>query len=303
MKNINIILIALTLFALKGIAQQDSQYTQYMYNGSVFNPAYIGSVDDLTAVLLHRNQWVGLKGAPVTTSFSIYKPIRNNLSLGVSVINDRIGPSDESTLSTDVGYTIKLNDNYNLSFGMKASAFLLNVDYNKLDIYQQEQEFSQNIENKFFPNIGAGLFMYNDNSYLGISIPNFLETKHYKDYQISLAKEKIHSYLTGGYVFDLNSILLKPAFLVKYVSGAPIDLDVSLNALFNEKFTLGTSYRINGAVSALAGFQINNQWLIGYSYDTETSNIGRYNSGSHEIFLKFNFVTKKYRNLLTPRFF
>ena len=288
-----------------GYAQQDAQYTNYMYNTIAVNPAYAGTRDVLSIFGLHRTQWVGLDGAPVTNNFSLHTPLSNsNLGLGLSFVNDRIGPSDENTISADISYRINM-DNSTLSFGLKGTANLLNVDYTKLSIYDAtDLDFQNNVDNQFSPNIGAGVYWYTDQYYLGLSVPNFLETKHY-DYNntSSIAKERMHYYFMGGYVFDLSpSFKFKPAFLTKLVTGSPLQVDLTANFMYNDKFILGAAYRWDAAVSALAGFQVNQKLLIGYSYDAETTKLANYNSGSHEIFLRFE-LFNKIEKVYSPRFF
>lgn len=285
-------------------AQQDSQFTQYMYNPVNFNPAYAGSREVLSIFGMHRTQWVGLDGAPVTNTVSIHTPIENsNVGIGLSFINDRIGPSDENTISVDFSYTIHTSDYYKLAFGLKATANLLNVDFTKLTQQPGDPELQYNIDNRFSPNIGAGIFWYSDRSYFGLSVPNFLETKHFDGGENSVAKEKMHYYLIGGYVFDLSPELkFKPSVLTKLVKQAPLQVDFSANFLFNEKLTLGVAYRWSAALSAMVGFQITDGLLVGYSYDAETTKLANYNSGSHEIFLRFE-LFKNYDKIISPRFF
>lgn len=298
---------AFLLLSLNLLAQQDSQYTQYMYNTVSVNPAYAGSRGVKSVFLLHRNQWVGLDGAPVTNVFSINKPVsKTNLGYGISLVNDRIGVSDNNTFSADVSYSIPLSNSYKLSFGVKASANWLSVDYSRLTIrHPDDIVLSQQneIESQFSPNVGIGMYWHSPKNYIGISIPNFLETKRYDDNISSTAKDKMHIYLIAGRVFDLNSDWqFKPALLTKLVQGAPLQIDFSANFLFNQKFTFGAAYRLNAAVTGLVGFQVNEAWQIGYSYDTETSNLSNYNSGSHEIFLRFELFSK-YNKIVSPRFF
>lgn len=175
--------------------------------------------------------------------------------------------------------------NYQLYFGLKVSANLLNVDFSKLNVYNPEDVlFQYNIDNKFSPNVGAGLYLQSDRSYFGVSVPYILATKHFKHSQISTADEKMHLYFMGGYVFDMTyNLRFKPAILAKVVSGAPLQFDLSANFLYNEVFTFGLAYRFNAAVSALVGFQILDDMFLGYSYDADTTGLGSYNSGSHEI--------------------
>lgn len=304
--NYKLVLLVALLWSISGSAQQDSQYTQYMYNTANMNPAYAGSRGVLSIFGLHRTQWVGLDGAPTTNSFALHSPIGiSKVGLGLSFINERIGPSDENSISADFSYTIRASETFKLAFGLKATANLLNIDYTKLDIYDpNDPRFQRNIEDSFTPNIGAGAYLYSENTYVGLSIPNFLETKHYQDDgNYSVAKERMHFYLMGGHVFELSSTLkFKPSVLAKIVEGAPLQADISANFLFSEKLTLGAAYRWDAAVSVMAGFQISEGLFVGYAYDAETTKLATYNSGSHEIFLRFE-LFKSYDGTASPRFF
>lgn len=286
------------------LAQQDPQYTQYMYNPVNINPAYAGSRGVTTIFGLHRAQWVGLDGAPVTNAASVNAPVGKNVGLGFTFVNDKIGPTDTNLISADFSYTIRVNDNYKLALGLKGSAQLFNVDYTKLNIYDpNDPRFQNNIVNKFTPNIGAGAFMYSDNSYFGLSVPNILETEHYEDNDITVAKERFHVYAMAGHVFELAyNWKFKPAALAKVVQGAPLQLDLTANVLYNDRFTLGLAYRWDAAVSILAGVQVTDGLFIGYTYDTDTTALANYNSGSHEIFLRFE-LFRKYEKVMNPRFF
>jgi len=287
-------------------AQQDSQYTQYMYNTIAINPAYAGSRGVLSVFGLYRTQWVGLDGAPETSTFSVNTPLNNsNLGLGVSLVNDKIGPTNENTLSADLSYTVPTSETYKLSFGIKATANLFNLDMNKLDPETQGDLQFQNLDNKITPNIGAGVYWHSDKAYVGLSVPNFIETKRYDNDDTAIFKDKINYYFMAGYVFNLDRleyIKFKPALLTKMVQGAPLQVDVSGNFMFNDKFVVGLAYRWSASVSAMAGFQVTDGLYIGYGYDHETTNLRKYNSGSHEIFLRFEFFNN-YNKMISPRFF
>jgi type IX secretion system PorP/SprF family membrane protein len=284
-------------------AQQDAQFTQYMYNTINVNPAYAGSRGALSIFALHRTQWVGLDGAPVTNAVSINTPINgSNLGLGVSLINDKIGPTNENTFSADLSYTIPTSETFKLSFGVKGTANLFNLDVTKLDPKDAGDESLQNY-NKFSPNIGAGIYLHSDKAYLGLSIPNFIQTNRYDDNDVRIFKEKINTYLIAGYVFDLNQdIKFKPALITKMVEGAPLQIDVSGNFMFSEKFVVGVAYRWSAALSGMVGFQVSDGLYIGYGYDRETTNLKNYNSGSHEIFLRYE-IFKNINKITSPRFF
>ncbi|RRJ88386.1 PorP/SprF family type IX secretion system membrane protein [Flavobacterium macacae] len=299
-----ILFFALMLSGFAGFAQQDAQYTQYMYNTININPAYAGSRGVLSVFGLHRTQWVGLDGAPTTNAFSINTPINNsNLGVGLSFVNDRIGPTEENTISADISYTVQTSETYKLSFGVKGTANLFSLDVNKLNPADANDPRLYNFDNNFTPNIGAGVYFHSDKLYVGLSVPNFFETTRYEDNSISVSKERMNFYLIGGYVFDLSpSVKFKPAFLAKSIEGAPLQLDLSGNFLINEKFTIGAAWRWSAAASVMAGFQITDGLFVGYGYDLETTRLSRYNSGSHEIFLRFE-LFNKYNKITSPRFF
>ena len=297
-------LFVILLVTYSGHAQQDAQFTQYMYNTININPAYAGSRGALSVFALHRDQWIGLDGAPKTNAISVNTPINNsNVGLGVSLVNDKIGPTTENQFSVDLSYTIPTSDNWKLSFGIKGSADIFNLDVSKLNPADQGDPQFQNLENDFSPNVGAGIYWHSDKAYIGLSVPNFIQTNLYNDNDVAIYKDQINYYLMGGYIFDFSQeIKFKPAVLTKMVEGAPLQVDVSANFLFFEKLTLGVAYRWDAAVSAMAGFQLTDAMYIGYGYDNETTQLRKYNSGSHEIFLRFE-LFKNNSKMTTPRFF
>jgi type IX secretion system PorP/SprF family membrane protein len=252
---------------------------------------------------LHRTQWVGLDGAPVTNALSFNTPINNsNIGIGLSAINDRIGPTVENTLSVDVSYTVQTSETYKLSFGVKGTGNFFNLDASKLNPLVDNDPSLVNY-NKFSPNVGAGVYLHSDKSYIGVSVPNFIQSNRYDSDNVAIFKERINYYLIAGHVFDLNpNIKFKPALLTKLVTGSPLQVDVSGNFMFYEKFVIGAAYRWDAAVSALAGFQITDGLYIGYGYDMETTKLRKYNSGSHEVFLRFE-LFNNYNKIISPRFF
>ncbi len=298
------ILTIICAFILQSMySQQDSQYTQYMYNTPLINPAYAGSRETITAFLLHRNQWVGLDGALVTNNFSINMPAGDsNFGVGLNFVNDEIGPVAENQISVDLAYFIQISENYKLSLGLKGTGNLFQLDVNKLRIYDPADPQFQNMNTEFSPNVGAGLYLFSDKTYFGLSVPNFFESYRYNDNNIEITKEKMHFYFIAGHVFTLSdNIDFKPAVLSKIVEGAPLQADITANFLFFDKLTLGAAYRWDASVSALAGFQISDSWFIGYGYDLETTKLANYNSGSHEIFLRYEFFNRS--RVSAPRFF
>lgn len=300
----NILIFAFLLTYCYSAAQQDSQFTQYMYNTVNVNPAYAGSRGVMSIFGLHRTQWVGLDGAPTTNAFSINTPINeSNLGLGLSFLNDRIGPTINNTITADISYTIRTSETYKLSFGLKASANIFNLDVNKLNPENQNDPNLQNYSSELSPNIGAGIYLHSDKLYFGVSIPNFLQDTKYNDNSVTVFKERLTFYTIAGYVFDLTpDVKFKPALLTKVVEGSPLQMDLSGNFLLFDKFMLGAAYRWSAAVSGLAGFQVNDGLFIGYGYDQETTNLRRYNSGSHEIFVRYE-LFNRVKKIVSPRFF
>lgn len=301
-------MICSVFFSIETKAQQDAQYTQYMYNTLSVNPAYAGSRDAFSALLLYRSQWVGLDGAPETQTLNVHSPVgaSKKVGLGLSVVNDNIGPTHETYFDATFSYTLNTSETGELAFGIKGGGHLLDVNYDELSQFNGGDPLLQNnIENKFSPNVGIGVYYHSANKwYLGVSAPNLLETEHFDENALSVAQERINYYLIGGYVFDLNADLkFKPSFLFKAVQGAPLQADISFNGLIKEKFSLGLAYRWSAALSGMLGYQITDGLMLGVAYDRETTDLGKtkFERGSYEVFLRFEIFDSP--KILSPRFF
>jgi len=314
--NANIITVLLSFICYASYAQQDAQYTQYMYNTISVNPAYAGSRGVMSIMGLHRSQWVGLEGAPRTQTITLNTPIGDSerLGLGFSVVNDEIGPTNETYFGVDFSYTIPVSEEGKLSFGIKGGGHLLNIDFQRLTLFNSNDNlFENNVDNKFSPQIGVGMYYHTNKFYFGLSAPNLLETNHFDESTTSsssdavsfLAEERVNYYGILGYVFDLSpDVKFKPALLSKLVFGTPLQADVSANFLLYERLRLGVAYRWSAAVTGQIGFQISDALMIGFAYDKETTELGQsqFNDGSYEVMLRFE-LFKKYNRMLTPRFF
>lgn len=307
-------MIFIMLVLQTGLAQQDPQYTQYMYNTQIVNPAYAGSREVLSFGVLGRTQWVSLDGAPQTGTFTVNFPtgLYRNMGLGLSIVHDQIGPAIESNATVDYSYSINMAPwtISKLSFGLKAGVDILDVDYGRLNIFDPNDPFFQsNVDQKIYLQVGAGMYYRTEKFYVGVSVPNFLNSKHFdqgslqdEDVQ-NIAVERLHYFYMMGYVFDLGQNLkFKPATLVKFVSGAPLQWDMSANFLFHEKLAVGASYRWNASISALVGFQISKSIFAGVAYDYQSTAIEDYSNGSYEAFIRFD-VFNRLDRVLTPRFF
>lgn len=313
-KNLFVSVLMFLSISLGLHAQQDAQYTQYMYNTMSVNPAYAGSREQLSIAALYRSQWVGLKGAPKTQTLNLHSPIRRSkLGYGLSIVHDNIGNGvvQETQFDAIVSYTVDVSMEGKLSFGLKAGGNLLNLDFQGLNNYDSENIIGDNIDNKFSPNFGVGVYYHTNKFYAGLSAPNLIETQHFDNSQRDansvqfLSTERMNFYLITGYVFDLvNNFKFKPALLSKVISGAPLQVDMSATFLYNDVFSFGAAYRWDAALSAMVGFQLNDQLMIGLAYDRETTELGgtQFNDGSFEVFLRFEIMGRFSRGI-SPRFF
>ncbi len=293
-----------------GVAQQLPQFTQYMYNTISINPAYAGSRETLSVVGLHRSQWVGLEGGPNTQTLSVHSPLNSErIAAGVSFINDQLGYENFSYLYGDFSYTLPIGQKSKLAFGLKAGFTQYSIDQSLLDDQTVvDDPFYNDVSDRWSPNVGLGLYYHSNKWYLGLSAPRILNTDYNNarrgtiDY---VALERVSYYFTGGYVFNLGETTkFKPAMLLKATNGAPLSFDMTANFLFNEKFWLGASYRINesaAAIGAITDFQISKQMRIGYAYEYPISDIRPYTSGTHEVLLMFEMF--KSRRIKSPRYF
>lgn len=299
-------LLILFIFGLSiqyASAQQDPQYTQYMYNMNVVNPAYAGSKESLSLTALYRNQWSGLEGAPETGTFSGHAPVGSNVGLGLSIISDQLGPVTETNAYADFSYTLRLGSTTRLALGLKAGATFHDVGLTDLALQDENDPFFSQDISQTYPNIGTGAFLYDDNWFLGLSVPNLLNSVHLDENGLLFGSETNHFFATAGYVFQVNNNLkLKPSALVKTAFGAPLSFDINLNALFLEKFEIGASYRRDDSFSGLVGFQILPELRIGYAYDAVTSDINVVAPASHEVIVTFDIFFNK-KVLRSPRYF
>ncbi len=307
MKKLYFTALAAVLLSMgEGHAQQDPHYTQYMYNMSVLNPAYAGSKEALSLGLLYRKQWVEIEDAPTTATFFGHAPVGKNVGLGLSVISDKIGPVEENNIYGDFSYTLNLGGEHRLALGIKAGLTLHKIDFNRIyptlpdvddGVFAGENPSSSNF------NLGAGLFYYTDRYYVAFSVPNMLKSKYLDFDGAEYGSEVSHYFLTGGYVFDLSpNVKFKPFGMIKTAFNAPVSVDASANFLFNEKFEIGGTYRLEDSFGAMVGYQITPSLKLGYAYDHIVSDLNVTTPSSHEIILLFdvNFSKKVSQS---PRYF
>ena len=300
------IALALVLGSLYAEAQQDPHYTQYMYNMNVMNPAYAGSKENMAIGLLYRKQWVELEGAPATGTLSVHSPVGKNVGLGLSVINDKLGPVEENNIYGDFSYTLNLGGEHRLALGLKAGLTLHQVGLYS-DIHHTlpnpgDSGFSEDTSNSYF-NIGTGLFYYTNKYYLALSVPNMIKSVHLDFNGREFGNEYSHYFLTGGYVFDVTpNVKFKPFFMAKSAFTAPMSLDVSTNFLFNDKFEIGATYRLEDSFGAMVNYALTPNIKIGYAYDHIVSDLNVTTPSSHEFILLFDLNFPK-KVSSSPRYF
>jgi type IX secretion system PorP/SprF family membrane protein len=295
-------------FARETFAQQDPMYTQYMENIMTINPAYAGSKDLLSMMVVSRNQWVTMANAPVTRIFAIHSPVTNtNMGLGLSFLSDQIWPIKQTGVYLDYSYTLHFSNKRNLALGLKAGVNFYEAGISKLLTNDAgDPVFANDINRSFLPNVGVGAFYHSDRYYLGLSIPKLIKNTINKNGFSSeqLNKEEIHIFFMGGYVFDVNRIVkFKPSVLTRFVSNAPVSFDLNANFLFYDRLWLGAMYRIGDSFGGLFQLQVTNQVKIGYSYDFPISQLGAYNKGTHEIMVSFDFNYGQQGKIRSPRYF
>ncbi len=300
---------ALMLFLNTALfAQQDPQFTQYMFNLLAINPAYAGSEERVSLKALSRHQWVGFDGAPTTQTLTVHSPLgRESIALGGTIMRDSHGPITQYTFMADVAYRIFMGNDAKLAFGLKGGLNLFQGKFAELNpLVAGDQVFQQNVSTKLDPQFGFGVMYYSDRYFIGLSTPKIMRTEFFQTDSLAFVSspgQRPHYFLSGGYVFDMGIYhKFKPTFLVKAVQGAPISFDLSANFLFFEKFWLGAMYRHQDAVGALAQYHITNDLSVGYAYDYPLSTLHNYSGGTHEIMLAFAFGNKL-KGVRSPRYF
>lgn len=287
---VNVLII---FFSVITYAQQIPNYTQYLYNMQVLNPAFVGAKSDLSVSLLSRQQWAGIEGTPKTQTFSINGRSVTGLGFGTTVINDKIGLASSTNINIDASYTIPTSRYGRLSFGLKGGlTFFSNNLSNGItpdnDVYPSS--------NGNFPNIGFGSLFYNEKYFIGLSVPNLLKSSQFESLENAENNEKVNSnnyFLATGIIYDLTKeIKFKPTTIIKYTPTLPVSVDLNSNFIYKNKIEAGISYRYNTSISALFSIIKNKKYRIGYSYDYKLANYGS-NLSSHEIIIRFDFDLKR----------
>ncbi|MEA1786168.1 type IX secretion system membrane protein PorP/SprF [Arenibacter sp. GZD96] len=279
------------LFAVCGIAQQDPNYTFYRYNMNLINPAFAGSEETTDLGVNIRSQWASIEGAPETQSFVFGTPLRRNLGLGVSIVNDKTFIESHTAFALDVSYKLQLSESTDLFFGIKAGFSSYDANTQGLVTYSiQSDPNLSNIDGRFNPNVGAGFYLKNEAYFLSFSIPKILtpDRLEQKDGLARLGVDKVHLYVAGGYNFELtHNLVLKPTALIRYVDAAPLSVDLTAILEFNQRIDLGAAYRYDESISGIFLFKAMAGLQIGYAYEMAMeSAVSNIDNGTHEILFR-----------------
>ena len=296
MKKLSLIIAILGL--LTGLkAQQLPQYTQYFLNDYVLNPAVAGSKDYWTGRVNSRLQWVGITDAPRTHVVSVNGALENRkMGLGGYMFSDVVGHTHRTGFSGSYAYHFNLSSDIRLGLGINAGLLQFAIDGSQITFDDPgDQALSNSMMSVVTFDAGAGLYLYSDEFWFSFSAPQLIgnELQFFDNYDATLSSLARHYFMGGGYKFELmDDIYMEPSIFMRYVDPVPIQYDVSLRFLYQERFWLGGSYRLDAAVSMMAGFTLPNNMTFGYSYDIPTNNIKNYATGSHEIMLGLRFADR-----------
>lgn len=309
MKTLRIVILSGLMSLLFPVAygQQDAQFTQYLDNMLYYNPAYAGSREMMNLTAIHRQQWAGFRGAPMSTSFSMHTPLSyESIGLGLSVLNDRVGPLNNTWINADFSYSLRFKKHKGrLSFGIKGGLNLLNGDLSTLIKTEgNDEHLNLSYQNEVQPNVGAGIYYQSDQWFVGLSVPRFFE------YRLSSAGFKQseyfsqrHYYFTlGGYIKTGRMLKIRPSALLKITENAPISLDVNLAFILYDKLWLGANYRLKESAGVIVQYQFTNQFKLGYAFDYSTTRLRNYSAGTHEVLLSYDLLFKS-KSMTSPRYF
>lgn len=281
-------------------AQQLPQYSNYMINDYVLNPALSGTNDYFEVKSNNRYQWVGITDAPRTYILSANGPYKTkNMGYGGYVFTDITGPTRRIGLTFSYAYHAKLTETLKLSLGLSAGLLQFSVDGSKITLHDQNDLYISNgMQSVLVPDFGFGALLRHEKFFVGVSVPQLYQSKlKFFDYTTStLSKLATHYFVTGGYKYSVNdNIRLEPSAMIKFVSPAPVKIDVGLRAIYKDMAWAGIAYRTNDAIVALVGYTYQNYLTFAYSYDITTTDLRNYSTGTHEIMfgLRFNNKPKK----------
>ncbi|WP_430817713.1 PorP/SprF family type IX secretion system membrane protein [Carboxylicivirga sp. RSCT41] len=301
-----ILTLIISLVCVSALAQQDPLYTQYVNNQLTFNAGYAGSNDMLSAQFSERHHWTGFNGRPTTRVLTVHMPVGlTKTNVGVSFINDEIGPVKFNSFYLDYAYRFQVSNSGYLSLGVKGgfdmfNAYLTEVPLNEID----DATFANNLEESFILNFGFGAYYVTPQYYVGFGIPRLVKNDINGGSNTMFEAESLNYYLSSGAVLSLSDyIKLRPSFQARLMWHSPVHLETMVWAIYNDRFWLGTGYRLHDAIHAGIQLQITEQIRVGYTYDFTVSRFNRYGgTGAHELSLCYDFRFRR-KHVKSPRYF
>lgn len=289
-------LVILLVLPVSLSAQQDPMYSMYLFNPMSINPAYSGSTNQFQAIGLYRRQWMNFPGSPGTSTCTVHGPLNGEkMGIGLSFVNDQVGLMKTTSFMAAYSYKLKFESS-TLAFGLQAGIRNFNVSLTDVQVSEQnafDVAFANNVTS-WNLNFGTGLFWFGEKWFAGLGIPhlrNHLLRSNELNYE-DVARLRTHTYLYGGYVFDLGSdIKLKPSALLKKVVGAPYQLDINANALYKDLYGFGISYRTGSSLMLTAEVKLTKNFRLGYATDFTINKLRGQTGASHEIMVRYEFLT------------
>lgn len=302
-------LLIISCSSLGAYAQQEAQFTQFMFNKLYFNPAYAGSKKNFCLSGIYRKQWIGIERAPQSATLNAHGAVwKNRLGLGLSINYDQIGFTDQVNIATNYAYIIRFKRENFLSFGLRGSIGYTQIRWGEAEPTQAvDQAIPGGVNSKLQPNFGAGVYYQAKHWYVGFSVPNLFEQE--LDFTPTntgasvVPKIRQHYYWMGGLSFDIaKNVQIQPNILFKYVVNTPLDMDLNLSFVFFEKFLLGSTFRLGDSFDILIKWKVAAQLQIAFAYDITLTPLQQYNAGTIEAMVEYCFI-KKNEKVNNPRFF
>jgi type IX secretion system PorP/SprF family membrane protein len=290
----NIAAGALLLFSSMLFAQQETILSTYRYHMNLVNPAYVGVDGETVLASTFRKQWTGIENAPETQAVSFGTSLGSNVGLGVSMVYDKTFVEKQTQVGIDLSYKLQVGELSDLYFGIKAGGNFYNVNTSGLQTYSNQSDPALANINQFNPNVGVGALLKNDKYFVSLSVPRILNTERAKnkDGYTAVATDRPHVYLSSGYNYQFETetvLILKPSFMMRYVNGAPLSVDLNLMLQIQEFLEIGGSYRVDNAYAGIAGVTISKHLTFGYAYEANTGKVMASAKNSNEFFLRFKF--------------
>jgi len=296
------IIVFCVVIALPGRAQQNVQFTQYMFNGLVINPAYAGADEALSLTFVHRSQWTGMDNAPATQTLAAHTSIKEKkIGVGLILINDRIGVHKNFSALNSYAYHIRTGKQSYLSMGLQAGIKNIRSDYSSLITSNADPTFlSASASNTYF-NFGTGIYFRSPRLHVGFSLPE-INTQRFYAHDTSARRIYPSTVLLfAKYKITLNDYFdLEPSTMVKYIKDLPVSFDLNVNLIYRSVLTLGLSYRTSESIDFILKAQVTSQLQFGYAYDHPIGNVAMLSNGSHELMVQYIFRYLQ-KNVESPR--